>query len=216
MTNRSKWIAALPFSFIVSLAIPAIAVSDAWWFTQTPARILFASLSFGMWVAATAFVDVERPRGDRDLANLLLPLALILVPPLAVYDHSRLLAASMPGSIVWVGVLVGGLAIALGLVARRYLGRSYAPSAFRPADEALVQAGPYRWIRHPLYAAALLWMVGWPLILGSFLSAGVALILTVPAILKRIRTEEAEMVRRFGAEYEAYRGKTWRFLPYVY
>lgn len=216
MTNRSKWLVGLLFALLVSLIIPALATGDIWWFAKTAATILFASLSFGMWLVATAFVDVERPRGDPDLANLLLPLALILVVPLAAYDHTHLIAATMPGAVAVAGVLFSALAIFLGIASRFYLGRSYSPSPFPRGDDLVVQAGPYHWIRHPLYAATFLWVIGWPLIVGSLLSAATALMLVIPAIAKRMRVEEAQMVRQFGATYERYRSKTWRLIPYVY
>lgn len=169
-----------------------------------------------MWLVATAFVDAARPRGERDLANLLLPLALILVVPLAAYDYTHLTASTMPRAVTVIGFLFSALAIFLGIAARFYLGHSYSPSPFPSGGDLVVQVGPYRWIRHPLYAATLLWIIGWPLIVGSFLSAATALVLVIPALSKRIRIEEAEMVRQFGATYERYRSNTWRLLPYVY
>jgi len=47
-------------------------------------------------------------------------------------------------------------------------------------------------------------------------SAGLAWLLLIPAILKRVQTEEAEMLHAFGAAYEDYRSKTWRFIPFVF
>jgi len=216
MTNRSKWIIAVPFSLIVALVIPAIAVRDVLWWARTPAAALFACLSFGMWVAATGFVDVQRPRGEPDIANRLIALALILAVPIAAYDHARWLAASMPAWVGVIGIVISMMAIVLGMVTRAHLGRSYAPSPFRRTKDMLVESGPYRWIRHPLYAAALLWVIGWPLIMASVLAAAIALILVIPAILKRIQTEEAELLRQYGEQYEAYRGRTWRLIPFVY
>jgi protein-S-isoprenylcysteine O-methyltransferase len=141
---------------------------------------------------------------------------LILVVPLAVYDHALGLAASMPASIIWIGILFSALSILLGLLSRLYLGRSYSPSPYRRIEDAFVQTGPYRWIRHPLYTAALLWVIGWPLIMCSFRSVFLALALIIPAIIKRVQTEETEMLRQFGAVYENYCTKTCRFIPFIY
>jgi protein-S-isoprenylcysteine O-methyltransferase Ste14 len=169
-----------------------------------------------MWAAATAFVDVERPRGDPDIANFFIPLALILTTPVAVFDQARLLASALPGSVIWVGLLISFIAILLGLASRIYLGRSYSPSPHRLTEDRLIQHGPYQWIRHPLYSAALLWITGWPLILGSLLSVALALLFVLPVLLKRIQTEEAEMLQEFGSEYEHYCRTTYRLIPYVY
>jgi protein-S-isoprenylcysteine O-methyltransferase Ste14 len=76
----------------------------------------------------------------------------------------------------------------------------------------LAQAGPYARIRHPQYVAFVLILLGflfqWPTLLT---------LLMFPVLLMMYArlsfTEEAEMRRQFGAEYEAYASRTPRFIP---
>jgi protein-S-isoprenylcysteine O-methyltransferase Ste14 len=57
--------------------------------------------------------------------------------------------------------------------------------------------------------------LGWSLSFRSWV--GVLLTaLTVPPLVARMNAEEALLASEFGAEYEAYRGRTWRLVPYVY
>lgn len=216
MTNLTKWFVAVPFTVFVALVIPALAAGNLLWFRRHWTDTLYLALSAGMWLVATAFVDVKRPRGSPDLANRLLPLSLILSVPLAVWDRTYWLASTLPVFVSVIGILISSLAVLLGVVSREYLGRSYSPRASHSGDTALVQDGPYRWIRHPLYLAAILWMVGWPLIIASLLGSLIPIIIVLPTIRMRMIAEEEELLRVYGDEYAEYQERTWRLLPCVY
>jgi protein-S-isoprenylcysteine O-methyltransferase Ste14 len=105
------------------------------------------------------------------------------------------------------------LALAVhGFVLLHKLGR---PEGNFEQTTHLVEEGAYRYIRHPLYASLL--ALGWGAFLKdiSLLSALTVLVLTSFAVLTA-RTEEYENVQRFGAEYEAYMGRTRRFIPFLF
>ena len=78
---------------------------------------------------------------------------------------------------------------------------------------ALATAGPYARIRHPQYAAFVLILFGfllqWPTLLT---------LVMFPILLWMYRrlavTEETEMRQQFGAAYDAYAGRTPRFIPH--
>lgn len=216
LTNTTKWIFALLFTLVVSIIIPGLIAGNLVWFVGDWTDFVYVSCTFGMWLIATAFVDVDRPRGRPDLANRLLPAGLILSVPIAVWDRLRGFAPLLPASIELAGVLIGLAAITIGVSSRLHLGRSYTPRPGHGVDADLVETGLYRWIRHPLYLAAILWVVGWPLMIASILGALSALLFTMPAILLRIRIEERELLRIYGDRYVNYRSRTWRLIPYIY
>lgn len=94
----------------------------------------------------------------------------------------------------------------------------------RPGQEAnfafentavLVESGLYRWIRHPMYSALLLfaWGLFWkrPDLLGA-IGASVATL----AMLATARVEERENLATFGEAYRDYMKRTWRFIPLVF
>jgi protein-S-isoprenylcysteine O-methyltransferase Ste14 len=75
-----------------------------------------------------------------------------------------------------------------------------------------VTRGPYRWIRHPFYLAALLMAAGNALAAANwflFAAGCVAFIL----MAGRSRIEERKLLERFGEEYRVYRERTGRFVP---
>ena len=77
---------------------------------------------------------------------------------------------------------------------------------------ALAMAGPYARIRHPQYVAFVLILVGFLLQWPTLLTLVMFPILVVMYARLAI-TEEKEMRKRFGAEFEAYAARTPRFLP---
>ena len=91
MTNTTKWIIAIPFAAFVGFVLPSIAAGRIFWFVEDLRSIIYVVLSALMWLVATAFVDVGRPRGSPDIANLLIPIGLIVSVPVAVYDRTHLI-----------------------------------------------------------------------------------------------------------------------------
>ena len=79
-------------------------------------------------------------------------------------------------------------------------------------QHTLVSHGPYRWVRHPLYSSAALIVVALSLVAANwfFFVAGMALLCL---LVVRTRTEEANLVARFGDSYRQYMKRTGRFVP---
>ena len=216
MTNRSKWLIAIPFVFLIAFALPAILVGDWLWFADDWAETLFVALTAGMWLGATVFVDVSRPRGPRDRTDSLIPLALLLAVPISVTDRVYGPAGRMPSWLSVLGILIVLAGIALGTSARLALAQAYQPRATVQPDSQLVRSGPYRYIRHPLYSAAVLWAAGWPLIIDSIIGAGLTVAILLPALIARIKREEAELYKEFGQGYVSYSADTWRMFPRLF
>lgn len=76
----------------------------------------------------------------------------------------------------------------------------------------LAKSGPYARIRHPQYVAFVLILIGFLLQWPTLLTLVMFPILLVMYARLAI-TEEAEMRKRFGAEFEAYAARTPRFVP---
>lgn len=216
MTNQNKWIIAIPFALVVSIIIPSLITGKFFWFVEYWTDTLYVILSGGMWLVATAFVDLNRSRGSPDLANRLIPIGLLASVPISVWDRTNWIASDLPRFLDFIGVFISIVAIVLGLLARQSLGSSYAPRASHNTGSILVLRGPYRWIRHPLYLAAIVWVIGWPLIISSTLGIFVGLCFVLPVIFKRMSAEEEELRQVYGEEYAEYQGRTWRLVPFVY
>jgi len=79
----------------------------------------------------------------------------------------------------------------------------------------LVTSGIYRHIRHPLYGSLLVLAWGIFFKLPSLAGGGLAVLATVFLVLTA-RADEAECIRYFGPQYEAYMKTTRRFIPFVF
>ena len=101
----------------------------------------------------------------------------------------------------------------LMLWARLTFGLRSFHAAASPTEGALVTTGPYRFVRHPIYAAILLFVWAGVASNASLVSLLTALTAT-GAIATRIATEERLVVARYP-EYAAYAARTKRVIPFV-
>ena len=116
---------------------------------------------------------------------------------------------------VWLtaGAVVATFATALRASAVVALGRLFDRDGLLQAHHVLVQSGPYRIVRHPAYAANLLFAFAAGLFLANWASAVAAPLVALIAHAPRIRFEEALLRRRFRTEYETYTHQTGGLLP---
>jgi protein-S-isoprenylcysteine O-methyltransferase Ste14 len=89
-------------------------------------------------------------------------------------------------------------------------------AGIRPASasDGLQTAGPYRWVRHPLYSGWVLAVFGTPHMTGDRLAfaavTSVYLVIAVP-------WEERSLMQSFGEDYARYtREVKWRIVPFIY
>lgn len=83
-----------------------------------------------------------------------------------------------------------------------------------PRVPKLIASGPYRWIRHPMYAAGQL--VIWPAVLRHPSPAAFAVALAVvAAVYGRVATEEP-LLREQVPGWAEYAKRTKRFVPFVF
>ncbi len=115
----------------------------------------------------------------------------------------------------WLGVLLYAAGGVLRLAPVFVLGRRFSGLVAIQPEHRLVTSGLYGVIRHPSYLGLFVLSLGWGLAFRS--GVGVILaVLTLPVVLARIDAEERLLSETFGAEYEAYRNRTWRLIPYIY
>lgn len=86
----------------------------------------------------------------------------------------------------------------------------------RPVTEKLVQEGPYRWIRHPLYLSMIISIIGLTAGMRSRWGLIVAFIMFIPFTILRAKLEEAALHDKFGKEWEDYIEQTNFLLPIIY
>jgi protein-S-isoprenylcysteine O-methyltransferase len=112
---------------------------------------------------------------------------------------------------VALAFLVGGMAFRWWAVIT--LGRFFTVDVATYADHALVDHGPFRWVRHPSYTGLLSAFFGVGVAMGSWLSVLALMPPIVFALAYRMRVEEAALRAALGSDYDAYCARTKRILP---
>jgi protein-S-isoprenylcysteine O-methyltransferase Ste14 len=95
------------------------------------------------------------------------------------------------------------------------LGRRFSGLVAIQPGHTLVTTGIYSIVRHPSYLGLLVSSLGWGLAFRSGVGVLLAVLTLVP-VVGRIRAEEVLLRSQFGAEYDAYRGRTSRLIPGLY
>jgi protein-S-isoprenylcysteine O-methyltransferase Ste14 len=132
---------------------------------------------------------------------------------LPAVDH-RLGWSDLPG---WAAI-AGDVIMLLGWLGIFFVFRenSFASAVIESAaDQRLISSGPYAWVRHPMYAAALVMLLGMPLALGS--AWGVLLVLAlVPLLIWRLMDEERFLVNHLPGYCEYQGSVRYRLLPLIW
>ncbi|MGH9481238.1 MAG: methyltransferase family protein [Terriglobales bacterium] len=110
------------------------------------------------------------------------------------------------------GAVVAITGLAYTVWARATLGQYWSRIVALKEDHRLVQSGPYRQVRHPLYSGLMLAALGTVLALGVWRALIGAALLWI-GFAGRARREDTLLAGQFGAEFDAYRARTGRLAP---
>ena len=158
----------------------------------------------------------EQKSSDRFSVVLILGMSVISVV-VPVIDWAYLNAQH--DQLDWITFL-GFLMIIVGILFRswsvRALGKYFTATVQIQDQHQLVVKGPYHIVRHPSYLGAFLAIIAGGVILHSLLGLIVAVIAMLIAYFVRIRIEERELSKQFGAAYLTYQKETKMFIPYVW
>lgn len=118
----------------------------------------------------------------------------------------------LPFRVRLLGAPAGLAGLALFAWMFRHLGLNVTSTSMPRGNASLVTTGPYRWIRHPMYTAALILVAA-----DTLLTANAVVLIGGSAMFAllalRSRIEEQRLVEKFGDAYRAYQRRTGRFLP---
>jgi protein-S-isoprenylcysteine O-methyltransferase Ste14 len=115
-----------------------------------------------------------------------------------------------------MGLAVTSIGIVFAIWARRLtLGSNWSGAVTIKHDHKLVQSGPYRIVRHPIYTGLLIAFTGSALQYGYLRSFLGVLIAGFGFWLKSL-IEEQFMAQRFGDQYLVYRQKFHALVPFIF
>ena len=140
------------------------------------------------------------------LAYLLLPL--YCLTPWLDFAHFAILAW-----LRWTGGIVTCLGIALFSWAHYILGMNWTAVLALSKEQELITAGPYHYVRHPMYSAFFAIGLGFLLLSANWL-VGILYLSSLTLMYgMRVSREEEMLIGRFGDSYRQYMQKTGRILP---
>lgn len=178
-----------------------------------------------------ALVAIRAPHGQRSrsvktartfhgaLERVLLAIAMIAFCLPFVWVCSSVLAFADYPPVAWrFAAGVACLVIGLWYFHRSHadLGVNWSITLELREGHALVTQGVYERVRHPMYAALLVYSLGNALVVDNWIagpSYGVSMLLLFAL---RVGPEEDMMRAQFGAEYDAYRTRSKRLVPFVW
>jgi protein-S-isoprenylcysteine O-methyltransferase Ste14 len=120
---------------------------------------------------------------------------------------------TLPAELRWLGAgLFAGGAL-LVYWTNHSLGANFSSTLILRDGHELIDRGPYRWVRHPMYTSFLVMGIGMLLLSANWVVGG-GLVIFIPLLmLVRTPREERMLLGRFGDDYRAYMARTGRYLP---
>ena len=118
---------------------------------------------------------------------------------------------------LWLAVLGAALTfagLAFAIWARFVIAGNWSSYVELKRDHELIVAGPYRWVRHPIYTGLLLAFVGSALAVGEWRGV-LAVAIVAASFWRKLKLEEAVMRRQFGEAYAQYAARVPALIPFL-
>jgi protein-S-isoprenylcysteine O-methyltransferase Ste14 len=142
-------------------------------------------------------------------------IALVMMGFALVWTYVRPVGFHKSAASLIASMVLGPPSVALAWAATRHLGKQWRYQAALRADHDLIQTGPYRWMRHPIYTSMLGMVLAtgfcwtwWPMFMG-------AIVCFVAGTEVRVRAEDRLLAERFKEEFDAYRKRVPAYVPLV-
>jgi protein-S-isoprenylcysteine O-methyltransferase Ste14 len=132
----------------------------------------------------------------------------VRIPPL----NLQILPPNWPAEAAGFVLTIAGITVATW--ARFYLGGNWSSVVAIKEGHTLVRSGPYRLVRHPIYAGLLLAMLGTAIVeaeMGAFLGVVIAF----AGWLAKARLEDSFLLEQFGDVFLEYRRRAKAIIPFV-
>jgi len=116
--------------------------------------------------------------------------------------------------IAWAGATLCLAGLAFALWARAVLGRNWSGVVTLKEEHELVERGPYRVVRHPIYTGILTMFFATALVQGH-VAALAGVLLMFGSFWIKLGREEKLMLQQFPKRYAAYQHRAKRVIPFV-
>ena len=169
-----------------------------------------------LWFSLCTSKEKNPIRVQQDWTFVAVGLAYTLLMYVVILEFY--LQRSEQGYQIGVGVLAALMfvvSLALRWWSVHHLGSQWAihVEGSEKADRHLVRTGPYSFVRHPIYLAAMIEVIAIPAFFNGFWSVLFAAVVCVPLIVARTNFEERNSLAIFGTDYEKYQKSTRAYWP---
>jgi protein-S-isoprenylcysteine O-methyltransferase Ste14 len=135
----------------------------------------------------------------------------------AIYAHKP---ATWASTIAWWRVIPAIAmvvpAVWLAWTATAHLGRQWRVEAGLNADHELIRSGPYRVVRHPIYASMLCMMLMGASLIGTWPGAPIGIALCLIGLEIRVRVEDGLLAAHFGEMFRVWQKSLPALIPFVH
>lgn len=221
--NVKAWLGLIVLAFVMAALLFVSAGSLRYWQAW-----VFLAVFFGASVFQTLYLmkhdpallqrrlkggptaETERAQRIIMLCTSIGFIALLVVP---AFDH-RFGWSLVPLPVV----IAGNVLIAAGyyIIFCVFRENTFTSATIEIAPEQkVISTGPYAWVRHPMYAGGLLYLLGMPLALGSYWGL-LALAATMPFLVWRLFDEEKFLAKNLSGYSEYMQRVQWRLVPGVF
>ncbi len=183
---------------------------------------LAALLGFAFALSEAALAFFKRSRDDsvdadsRSLRMLWITNMIVVFAGVAASFRVPEAAIGAARPLFWIGCGLFGFGLALRWYSIFHLGRFFTVNVAIHSRHEIIDNGPYRLIRHPSYAGALLAFLGLALCLDNWVSLALIVIPTLLVFSHRISIEEHALANALGSPYTSYMRRTKRLVPFIY
>jgi protein-S-isoprenylcysteine O-methyltransferase Ste14 len=126
------------------------------------------------------------------------------------------LSLPMPRVVFALGIGILVLGVAVRQWSHVSLGRFHQGVVTIHDEHQVVEDGPYRWVRHPMYAGSAVAFLGVGLSLGTYPGLVLTFVGTLPSMLRRIRVEERALESALGERYTTFARDRRRLVPGIW
>ncbi|MFX0167325.1 MAG: methyltransferase family protein [Promethearchaeota archaeon] len=185
--------------------------------------VLYLLTAYLITLTDTLIRSIPQQRSESKLFDFLLLTILLLSPFFligAYYENKLLISKIIPLwdniNISYVGFtlyLSGGL---LTIVARAQIGRFGTGELITEEDHQLITHGVYNYIRNPMYSGTLIATIGFCLVFRCIITLIVMFLYYFLIFRMRIKEEERILVEKFGKEFQEYKNRTKKLIPFLY
>jgi protein-S-isoprenylcysteine O-methyltransferase Ste14 len=227
---RKSRIVLILFQVVSTLAIYALPVFIPAGIRAWLSAWIFLGLWFAFWLLILIWLYIQNPElfwermltttsGQKVWDKILVPLlygAIFLWLLFTAFDAGRFHWSSVPQSVEIIGAFI--LCASFVLFFLTFRANSYLSTIVRvqkDRGQVVVTTGPYHFVRHPMYAATLVFFVGTPLLLGAWYGVLASPIVAIVLAWRAVLEEKA--LQKDLPGYDEYMTRTkYRLIPFVW